>query len=216
MTSTVAQIQFAAEFVTFLVAAAGLALVILRNDLTTSRPAEKWSLTIGFLGMAVASFTHGSLLFTGDQEAIVIVVRIVGIASLFLGSTWWWRGRGTAGQLLWAGLTGTAVAVVLEAMGAGRVSDAFLFAGSILIGAALLVASRRSIAARVAASAAGTLLLIVLVLSVALSAVLSSSIEREELNRLGSRATTEAGLANGNFNNLTANAHFAGLFLVLQ
>jgi PAS domain S-box-containing protein len=213
MTSTVAQIQFAAEFVTFLVAAAGLALVILRNELTTSRPPERLALSIGFLATALAAFGHGSLLLKGDFESLVIALRIAGIAGLAVGSIWWWRGRGIAGHLLWTGLFGTSIAVVLEATGAGRASDAFLATGSLVIGGALLVASRRSVAARVAASAAGTLLLVVLVLSVALSAVLSSSIQREELTRLQSRATTEANLATTDYTNQVAVAHYAGLFL---
>ncbi len=216
MTSTVAQVQFAAEFVTFLVAAAGLALVVLRNELTTSRPPERLALTIGFLATAVAAFAHGSLLLRGDYEAIVIALRVAGIVGLGIGSVLWWRGRGVARQLLWVGLVGSTIAVVLEAIGAGRASDAALAAGSIMIGAALLVASRRSVAARVAASAAGTLLLVVLVLSVALSAVLSSSVEREELNRLQSRANTEANLATTSFQNEIPTARLAGLFLFTQ
>ncbi len=213
MTSTVAQIQFAAEFITFLVAAAGLALVVLRNELTTSRPPERVALTTGFLATAIAAFSHGSLLLTGDFEGIVIALRVAGIIGLAIGSIWWWRDRAVAGQLLWIGLAGSAVAVVFEAIGAGRASDAALAAGSVLIGGALLVASRRSVAARVAASAAGTLLLVVLVVSVALSAVLSSSIQREELNRLQSRAITEAGLASSSFQNEIPTARLVGAYL---
>ena len=213
MTSTVAQIQFAAEFVTFLVATAGLALVVLRTELTNSRPPERLSLAVGFLATALAAFGHGSLLLKGNYEGLVIGLRAAGIVGLAIGSIWWWRGRGIAGHLLWAGLSGWSVAAVLEAMGAGRATDALLAAGSLVVGGALLVASRRAVAARVAASAAGTLLLVVLVLSVALSTVLSSSIQREELNRLQSRATTEANLATTSFQNEIAVAHYGGLFL---
>ncbi|HEX3539088.1 MAG TPA: ATP-binding protein [Acidimicrobiales bacterium] len=213
MTSTVAQVQFAAEFVTFLVAAAGLALVVLRNELTASRPPERLALTIGFLATALAAFGHGSLLVNGNLEGGIIALRMAGIVALAIGSAMWRDERGVARQLLWAGLVGSTIAAVLEAIGAGRASDAALAAGSILIGAALLVASRRSVAARVAASAAGTLLLVVLVLAVALSAVLSSSVEREELNRLQSRANTEANLATKSFQSEIPTAHLAGTFL---
>ena len=217
MTSGVAQIQFAAEFVTFLVAAAGLALVVLRNDLTTGRTAERRALTLGFLATALAAFGHGSLLLSGGYEAVfVIVLRLGGIAGLGIGSIWWWRGRGVARQLLWIGLVGTTIAVFLEAIGAGRASDAALAAGSIMIGGALLVASRHSVAARVAASAAGTLLLVVLVLSVALSAVLSSSVEGDELTRLQSRANTEAGLATDSYSVEVPTARLVAAFLFSQ
>jgi len=213
MTSTVALIQFAAEFVTFLVAAAGLALVALRDELTSDRPPERLALTLGFLATALAAFGHGSLLLKDDLQSVVVALRVAGIVGLAIGSVWWWRGRGIARQLLWIGLLGTALSLGLEATGAGRASDAALAIGSITIGAALLAASRRSVAARVAASAAGTLLLVVLVLSVALSAVLSSSVQREELTRLESRARTEANLAADSSKDVIPTATYAGLLL---
>lgn len=213
MTTEAARIQFAAEFVTFLVAAAGLALVVLRNELTTNRPPERLSLAIGFLATGVAAFGHGSLLLHDSTEGIVIGLRVAGIVGLGIGSIWWWRGGPIARRLLMVGLVLWMIAVVVEVVGAGRGSDGVLAVGSIVVAAALLVASRRSIAARVAASAAGTLLLVVLVLSVALSAVLSSSTEREELSRLQQRASTEAGLAANAYVNEVPTARFAGLLM---
>ena len=199
MTTAAAQIQFAAEFVTFLVAAAGLALVVLRNDLTTNRPAERLALAIGFLATGCAAFGHGSLLLKGDSTGVVVGLRIAGIAGLAVGSIWWWRGGAVARRLMWLGLVVMVGAVAFQITGGGRASDVLLAGGSIVIGAALVIASRRSVSARVAASAAGTLLLVVLVLSVALSAVLSSSTEREELSRLQARANTETSLATSGF-----------------
>ncbi|HEX3424570.1 MAG TPA: ATP-binding protein [Acidimicrobiales bacterium] len=213
MSFTVALIQFAAEFVTFLVAAAGLSLVVLREELTTKRPPERLALTIGFLATALAAFGHGSLLLKGDLTSFVIGLRAAGIAGLAIGSVWWWRGRGGARRLLWIGLGATTVAVILEAVGANTASDGALAIGSIIIGAALMTASRRSVAARVAASAAGTLLLVVLVLSFALSAVLSSSLEHEELTRLEGRATTEANLASKSDQNEIPIATYTGYIL---
>jgi PAS domain S-box-containing protein len=213
MSTAVAQIQFAAEFVTFLVAAAGLALVVLRNELTTRRPPERLALALGFLATGAAAFGHGSLLLKGDLDGVVVGLRIAGIVGLGIGSIWWWRGGRVARRMLWLGLVVYAAAVAFEVAGGGRASDALLAAGSIAIGAALVVASRRSVSARVAASAAGTLLLVVLVLSVALSAVLSSSIQREELNRLQARATTEASLAQDSFNNERQVAELVGAIL---
>ncbi|MDP9073219.1 MAG: ATP-binding protein [Actinomycetota bacterium] len=213
MSTAVAQIQFAAEFVTFLVAAAGLALVVLRNELTTRRPPERLALALGFLVTGAAAFGHGSLLLNADLEGVVVGLRIAGIVALGIGSIWWWRGGRVARRMLWLGLVVNAAAVGFEVAGASRASDALLAIGSIVIGAALVTASRRSVSARVAASAAGTLLLVVLVLSVALSAVLSSSIQREELNRLQARATTEASLAQDSFNNERQTAGLVGLLL---
>ena len=213
MTSTVALIQFAAEFLTFLVAAAGLALVVLRDELTTNRPPERLALTIGFLATALAAFCRGSLLLKGDLSGFIIGLRAAGIVGLAIGSIWWWKGRGVARRLLWLGLVAMTVADVLLVTGAGRASDAALAVASISIGSALLTASRRSVAGQVAASAAGTLLLVVLVLSIALSAVLSSSVQKEELKRLQSRAQIEATLAVKSDDTQIPTARLAGIFL---
>ncbi|MGH9125934.1 MAG: ATP-binding protein [Acidimicrobiales bacterium] len=198
---------------TFLVAAAGLALVVLRDELTSNRPPERLALTVGFLATALAAFGRGSLLLKGDLVAFVIGLRAAGIVGLAIGSIWWWKGRGVARQALWVGLAGMTVADILLVIGAGRASNAALAVASISIGAALLTASRRSVAGQVAASAAGTLLLVVLVLSVALSAVLSSSVQKEELKRLQSRALIEANLAVKSDETQVPTARLAGIFL---
>jgi hypothetical protein len=186
--------QFAAEFVTFLVAAAGLALVVLNGEVVTDSRWTRLAFAAGFLAMGMAAFGHGSLLFKADSATLVNRLRTLGIAGLAAGTLGWRAGRLSRG-ILRMGLAVTAGSLAADMSNAVRLADGLLAGGSLTIGAALLAASRRSIAARVAASAAGTLLLVVLVLSVALSAVLSSSAQTDALSRLGARARTEARLA---------------------
>ena len=190
--STSAQFTFAAEFVAFLAAAAGLALVLLRGEFVVRPPWTRGPLGAGFAFIASAAFLRGSLLVDGPEDAVLALraggVLVVAIASLF------WLGGGAARQMLWIGLLtlgGSCVAHFQDAVGVG---DGLLVLGAVIVLAAVLTASRRSLAARVAGSAAGVLLLMVLVLSLALSAVLSSTVEDEAARRLDARARTEVAL----------------------
>jgi PAS domain S-box-containing protein len=191
MSSAAAQLQFAAEFVAFLAAAAGLALVVLRADLAGRFWWAQVALGAGFLALAAAAFAHGSLVVSDQRHAAIAAVRAAGVLLVAIGAVWW-QAPGSSRRLLVAGLAATALATVLGAEGSihTTIADAFLAVGGAAIGGALWVASRRQIAARVAASAAGTLLIVVLVLSVALSAVVSNSSEDEALRRLDSRTRT--------------------------
>ncbi|MGH9055282.1 MAG: PAS domain S-box protein, partial [Acidimicrobiales bacterium] len=94
---------------------------------------------------------------------------------------------------LWAGAAAWAAGGAAELLGAPvPLPSALLAGGSVAIGLVLLSVSRSSIAARVAASGATTILLVILVLAIALSQVISSSLQHSELQRLGSRAHAEA------------------------
>jgi PAS domain S-box-containing protein len=194
MSASAAQFQFAAEFVTFLAAAAGLALVLLRGELVARVLGARGALGVGFLALGAAAFLHGSRVVEEGDDPVLLTLRGAGVAAVALGSLSW-NGGPTSRRLLWAGLLATGAAVAAEVAASGDVPPALLIAGSLAIGASVLGASRRSIAARVAASAAGALLLVVLVLSVALSAVLSNTVEDQELTRLDARANSEATFA---------------------
>jgi PAS domain S-box-containing protein len=189
LTTSAAQFQFAAEFVAFLAAAAGLALVVLGAELLTRVAWARFALAVGFAGLLGASFLHGSLL-VDRSDATIAAIRAGGIVACAIGGLRW-RDR-VSWRLLWAGLAITAAAAVLIVTGPRAAADATLIAGSLVVGASLVVVSRRSIAARVAASAALTLLLMVLVLSVGLSAVLSQSTEREAVRRLSDTVSGQA------------------------
>jgi two-component system sensor histidine kinase VicK len=189
LTTSAAQFQFAAEFVAFLAAAAGLALVVLGAELLTRVAWARFALAVGFAGLLGASFLHGSLL-VDRSDATIAAIRAGGIVACAIGGLRW-RDR-VSRRLLWAGLAITAAAAVLIVTGPRAAADATLIAGSLVVGASLVVVSRRSIAARVAASAALTLLLMVLVLSVGLSAVLSQSTEREAVRRLSDTVSGQA------------------------
>ena len=60
MLSTAAQGRFAAEFATFLVAAAGLSVVGLRPDLLSRAAWARLTMAIGFMAVGTASFLQGS------------------------------------------------------------------------------------------------------------------------------------------------------------
>ena len=190
--STSAQFTFAAEFVAFLAAAAGLAMALLRGEVVVRPPWARLPLGVGFFGLAAAAFLRGSLLVDGPTGSVV-ALRAAGILAVLAGTVMWKEG-GLSRQLLWGGLAAVAIAAYAQSQDSLGFGDAMLVVGSVPMLGSVLTASRRSLAARIAASAAGVLLLMVLVLSLALSAVLSSTVENEASVRLDARARTEVGL----------------------
>lgn len=187
-----AQYQFAASFTVFLVALAGVALVALRADPLTTRRAARAGLALGFVGIGSAAFLRGSLLVE-DPAAVLLLGLRVGGAACLVGGSLHWRGSTLSRTLLWLGTAGVVVGGLMERTDVPAAASAVVGAlGGLLIGGSLLSASRRAIAARIAASAAATLLLVVLVLSVALSAVLASTVEDQALGALDGRALQEA------------------------
>lgn len=192
MPAFAAQYQFAAAFTVFLVALAGVALVALRADPLTTRSSARVILAVGFIGIGSAAFLRGSLLVEDPTAILLVVLRLGGAACLVVGSLRW-RGSTLSRSLLWLGSAGVVAGGLLERTDLPPVASAVVGAlGGLLIGGSLLSTSRRAIAARIAASAAATLLLVVLVLSVALSAVLASTVEDQALAALDGRALQEA------------------------
>lgn len=186
-----AQVQFGTEFALFLVAVAGLALSLLRPELLTRSPAARLALSVGFASLSGAAFVHGSLIVDEIDGPAVVVAQAVGWVALTAGAARW-SGSAVSRRLVVAaaavGLVG-----VPGALAEGELFVAVARAGAALsLGAALVVTSRGAIAARVAASAAATLLLVVLVLSVGLSAVLTNTVEDQALGAVDARALREA------------------------
>src|SRR2546421_328435 len=126
MSAPAAQFQFAAEFVTFLVAAAGLALAVLRTELLSEPGWGRAGLALGLLAMATGAFLHGSRLVThADAPGLV---ALAGAAVVFLAAgSLRWRGEDLARRLPWAGVALEAVAPALvRARGeAARTADSF-------------------------------------------------------------------------------------------
>lgn len=208
MSLTEAQVQFAAEFVTLVVTASALALLVLRPPERSSgsagplvalpaRPLVPTALAVSsLLVLGAASFVHGSLLVSGRSVEWVGLGRLAAAGVLIVAFPY--PGGPRAGRtpiggiLLRLGFLAWVVAGAAELGSIGAyVIDALLVAGSALTAAALFRVAQRSIAVRVAASGAATLLLVVIVLALALSTVISSSVQREELRRLSSRAGVE-------------------------
>ncbi len=206
MSAAPVQVSFAVQFATFVVAAGGFALVLLRAQYLGRRLRDEVALAVGFAAIAVVAFLHGALLVPAEFAA-GIFVQALGLALVMLGGVF--GGRLRAGAALGSaakrvpGETSAAAAtlalgvgVIAQAASLGSqavaplVSAGLLAAGAISIGAALVLSSRRSIAGRVAASAGFTLLALVLVLSVALSAVLSSTVKNEAIKSLYAQASS--------------------------
>ncbi|MCU4185111.1 HAMP domain-containing protein [Acidiferrimicrobium sp. IK] len=197
MSTTTAQSQFAAELVTMVVAAAGLVLVALRGQIAARRGPGRLALAAGFLAIGTVAFLHGSGLVTTNPHDALSVGRLVGAAALLAGSTQWAAGERTRLALQLGALVGAAAALSEIAGLASGAVDALLVVGGVTVAVALLGAARLSVAAAVAAGAASTLLLVVLVLAVALGSVITSSVQRNELDQVTSQARAEVGQVAG-------------------
>ena len=79
----------------------------------------------------------------------------------------WWRTANGGRTVLWIGLLALVVAEVAVGVGddQGMVIDATRGIGALAVGVALVVASTRAISARIAASAAAILFLVITVLA---------------------------------------------------
>ncbi len=190
MGSVPAQFEFAAEFASFLAAAAGVALVLLRAELLSRSPWARASLGLGFAAVAAAAFLTGSLLVQPATSPAVGGLRGAGLILILIGSLRWRAGHESQ-ALVWLGVGLSGAAIVLLGTSA-QVADSLLAAGALSLGIALVTASRRAIAARVAATAAATLLVLVFILSLALSQVVSSTVRNDAVRRLDGRASSGA------------------------
>lgn len=192
MSASSAQLQFAAEFVIFLAAASGLAVVGLRGSLVNERQPGRVALALGFGALVAGSFLHGSQLVDDGGDPVVVGLRTAGVVAIVAGCASGWVGGRLARLLHLLSMGAVAIATVADAADPGTFSRVTLASGGAVLGGAVYAASRRSIAARFAASAAATLLIVVLVLGVALSAVLVDTVQDSAMDRLARRARNEA------------------------
>ncbi|HVL04941.1 MAG TPA: ATP-binding protein [Acidimicrobiales bacterium] len=185
-----AQLRFAVEFATFLVAVAGAAIVLLRPNLVGANRRSRVVLALGFAGVAAAAFLHGSIL-TGTRESLVITLRGAGIVLLAIGTLGWGEAQASR-RALWISLVLMTVAEAASVTDAGTIADWARGAGALALGTMLITSARRSVPARIAVSTVATLLLVVLAVSLALSIVISGNVEREAIRRVEGRALAEA------------------------
>ncbi len=193
MSTTEVQLRFAAEFALFLVAAAGLGFAALRPDLIVERWVARFAAALGFAALAASAFLSGALVVDDPTDAGLSAMRMGGVLLLAVASRWWSTARGGR-VLLWLGLVALVVGEVALHVPDDPTSvvDVARGIGAAAIGVALVVASTRAISARIAASAAVILFLVITALAVALSTVITDNVRDEAIRRLGVRAETEA------------------------
>ncbi|MDQ2724423.1 MAG: ATP-binding protein [Actinomycetota bacterium] len=191
MSSATAQVSFAAELITMLVAASGLVLAARQSSMLERTRTSLGLLGVGFVVLGVGAFLHGSLILSAQPGTGLALSRLVAVAFMLAGSLRWQAGIRPRVCLL-AGLGLVTAAALVEVAGASVVAgDILLAVGAATVGFPLVVTGRRSIATRVAVASAGTLLLVLVVVSVAMSDVISSSVTSQDLNRLALRGRSE-------------------------
>src|SRR5205823_1035341 len=161
-----------------------------RPALLGASPRTRVILPVGFVAIATAAFLHGSLLVSNTADPTVSGLRLGGIVLVVI-STFRWDADATFRQVLWAGLFLLVVAEVLSLSHHDMAGSWVRAGGTLGVGVVLFTSSRRSIPARVVTSAAATLLLVVLAISVALSAVIARNVRDEAVRRVQARAGTE-------------------------
>ena len=184
-----AQLAFAAEFATFLVAVAGLAAA-LRSGILSTTPWARSALASGFLGFATAAFLRGALIVADPDRPLLQGLGLASIVALAVGLARW-RGR-RSGMALATGLlafVAAAIAVQTEHL---ELADGLRGLGAFAFALALVSVARRSISARIAVDAALLVLGVVLVVALAVSVTVSDNVEGEALRRYTARASAEA------------------------
>ena len=190
MSTAAAQLRFAVEFATFLVAVAGGAIVLLRPDLVGAGRRSRSVLFFGFLAIAIAAFLHGSLL-TDAREIPGHRLPLHRHRPAGVGHPRVERGPGTR-RMLWVALVLMTLAECATVMDAATTSDWLRIFAALGLGAVLVMSARRSISARIAVSVGSILLVVVLAVSVALSVVIGRNVKEQGFDRIDARARAES------------------------
>jgi PAS domain S-box-containing protein len=193
MSTTEVQLRFAAEFALFLVSAAGLGYAALRPDLIIERWVARFAAALGFAALAASAFLSGALIIDDPADPALSAMRMGGVLLLAIASRWWSTARGGR-VLLWLGLVALVISEVALQVPEDPTSavDLARGLGAAAIGVSLVLASTKAISARIAASAAVILFLVITALAVSLSTVITDNVKDEAIRRYGARAETEA------------------------
>jgi PAS domain S-box-containing protein len=209
MSAAAAQLRFAADVAVFLVAGAGLTLLVARGHLLVADARARGPVAAGFVLVAAGAFAHGAGLVDDPSATSLVILRVAGIALLvFAPARWSGAPLGRLGFA--AGLLCLVAAEVTLALDAPIASDWLRLGGAAGLGVGVVLAARRSIPTRIAISATAILLVVVVAVSVGLSAVLADNVEDEAVGRLSARADTEASLAEGAARTAEGNASLGG------
>jgi PAS domain S-box-containing protein len=185
VSATQAQVSFAAEFVLFLAALTGTAVLVLRPRLLVGDRVARTTGIAGLTLLGVAAFLRGSLLVSDDQSAWVGLPRVIGLGLLVATVV---RSDSTVAT---HALRGVAAALLVSQLLDGTAADLMRIVGAALLTCTLLYVARRSIPARVAAGAASTVLLVILAVSVTMSTVVVDNVRDEVTRRVETRARSE-------------------------
>lgn len=190
---------------------AGLAFALLRPELLVEGRWARIAVCAGLVSLAAAAFLHGSLLVGDSRNPALAILRVAGVALLGCAA-FRWRSSETGRLILWTSLVTLAASEGFQSSEVGA-GDWLRGLGAFLLLVALLVAGRRSITTRIAASSAAVILAVVLAVAESLSLVISSSVERDAVRRFGADAQSEAVQANQISRQLATSTFIAGAAL---
>lgn len=184
------ELHFGTEFAAFLVAVAGISVVPFGRGGLPRSALARWLLTLGFGATAAAAFVNGSQLGGAATVETALVVRGVGTLLLALGSVSGpkrqaWTDSNASRLLWWFGLACQALSIGARFFGAPLLDSLVaLDVADFAIAYTLIREGRKAVATRVATVTGVALLALVLVLSVALSAVVDATVRQQALLRL--------------------------------
>lgn len=193
MSSPAALLQFAAEFVLFLAATAGVGSRLVGADRDARGSAARLMAITGFVMLAASAMLRGSNLAGPSDTAQVVGLRGAGVLLVAAESVRSPRPR-QARAVLWLALLLLVAAGASDVVEAATPSGLLLVAGAAVMGVSVVL-GERSIATRVSTSAAAIVLVVVSVLGVALSALLVTTVEDGVVERLTRRSENEAARA---------------------
>ena len=192
MTTSAEVLSLAGDLVIFLAAASLVLVLVLRSDLLGASPAGRSVLAGAAALLATSALVHGAILEDSSQQEWIEAIRTAAVVLLALGCLG--VGNRWPRNILLTALALLVVAEVGFRSEGDDTGDLLRLVGGVGIGLSLWVAARRSLATKISAVAGVLLVVVVLILSGALSTVLTDNVSEQALKRASSRAELEAEL----------------------